>query len=110
MTQLAQLKVPGYDQPIQPPNGIPNPATTSGASIIGYAITGLIAIGVIATVLFMLWGAILWITSQGDKQKIQKARGTIIYSIIGLVLIIFSVVILTIIGRILGAPLLINLL
>lgn len=104
MKELAQLKTPGYDTPIQAPSGIPTGGSTSVGTVMGMLLGILIALAVMAAVGFMLWGAIQWITSQGDKQKVAKARSTIIAAIIGLIIVIFAFFIVNSIGGLLGVP------
>ncbi len=45
--------------------------------------------GIIAVVMLII-GGIRFMVSRGDKDKVQKAKNTVIYAIIGLVLVIFS--------------------
>jgi len=45
-----------------------------------------VAAGIIALV-FLLRGSISWITSGGDKEKIEKARHTLTNAVVGLVII-----------------------
>ncbi|MEX2007504.1 MAG: hypothetical protein WD992_01910, partial [Candidatus Levyibacteriota bacterium] len=44
-------------------------------------------IGIVLTVAFIILSGIQWIISGGDKQKLQAARGRLIYSIVGLIVI-----------------------
>ena len=60
-------------------------------------VTGLGLAGVIGFLL-MLWGAFNIIISQGDPQKISQGREIIVSAGVGLLLIIFSIVILRFIG------------
>ena len=41
----------------------------------------------------MLWGALSWVTSGGDKEKVQKARDRIRSAIIGVIMAIVVLVI-----------------
>lgn len=66
-----------------------------------------LAIGVGGGIAFLsiLWGSFNIITSSGDPNKLNMGKEMVFYSVIGLLLIIFSVVILKIIGvDILGIP------
>ena len=45
--------------------------------------------GVIAVAMLII-GGIRFMISRGDKDKVQKAKNTIVYAIIGLILVIFS--------------------
>jgi hypothetical protein len=59
-------------------------------TLIRYGESALFAIAVIAALFFLTWGGILWTTSGGDKEKVDKARKTIIYAIIGLVVTVLA--------------------
>jgi len=59
-------------------------------TLIGRIIRGLIGIsGVLALVMF-IYGGIMWMTSAGNKDRVDKAQKTIIWSILGLILIFTS--------------------
>lgn len=45
--------------------------------------------GIVAVAMLII-GGIRFMISRGDKDKVQKAKNTIIYAIIGLILVIFS--------------------
>ncbi len=45
-----------------------------------------VAVGIIA-VIMIIWGGVKFITSGGDSTKVTSARNTIIYAIIGLVIV-----------------------
>jgi hypothetical protein len=63
-------------------------------TVVAWVITAIGVFAVLAALLFLLWGAIKWIISGGDKEKVDAARKQIIAAIIGLVLVILSFVIL----------------
>lgn len=54
--------------------------------IFGNVITILLVIAVILSLIFLIIGAIRWITSGGDKGKLDEARKGIIASVVGLVI------------------------
>jgi hypothetical protein len=49
--------------------------------------SGAILVGVILTLAYLIWGAIDWIMSEGDKQKYETARNKITHAVIGLVIL-----------------------
>lgn len=49
-------------------------------------------VGVVA-VIFVVYGGVLYMTSRGDAAKVKKAKETILYSIIGLIIVALSLVI-----------------
>ncbi|MFH2118380.1 MAG: hypothetical protein ABII10_01440 [Candidatus Paceibacterota bacterium] len=73
----------------------------SGATFTDYFVTlwsALIGLGAIAVLVFLIWGAFEWITSEGDKGKLEKARNRITQAIVGLIILVGSFVILTFIS------------
>ncbi|MDD2224740.1 MAG: pilin [Candidatus Shapirobacteria bacterium] len=48
---------------------------------------------------FFVWGGIGYITSSGDPEKLDKAKKTIVYSAIGLVIVLGAFVISTIVTQ-----------
>lgn len=51
-------------------------------------------IGALAFV-FVIWGGILFVTSGGDAEKTTKARNTLLYAIIGIVVVVLAYAIVT---------------
>lgn len=100
--KLLSLKIPGQDNAITPPPGLITTGDAGLAGIIQWVIIVLVAVGIVAALIFLIWGAIKWITSGGDKEKIAGARNTILFSIIGLIVVLLSVVIIQFVGGILG--------
>ncbi len=80
---------------IKPPvNGLgggANPSQDIATLIAGLINTVLVAIGIIALV-YMLWGALSWVTSSGEKEKLQKAQARIRSAVIGILVAIFVLV------------------
>jgi len=72
-------------------------------TVIRWVILLMVGIGIIAALLFLIWGAIKWIISGGDKEKVAAARGHIIAAIIGLVVLLLAVVILNFVMGLIGA-------
>jgi len=66
-------------------------------SAVGVAIQVLLVIAIISCVFFLIWGGIRWITSGGDKGKVDQARSTLTAAIIGLVVALLSFFILNVI-------------
>lgn len=60
------------------------------------------AVGAVGVVIYFLWGAVEWIFSGGDKEKVGNARKRITHSLIGLTLLALSFVIINLVGRIVG--------
>jgi hypothetical protein len=99
--QLA-LSLPGYDD-LKTPSQIPNgDFTSSGNSVIQNSITLVLILGVVLATLFIVCGGIKWIMSGGDKNKVQSARNTIVYSILGLLLMLLSFFIVNVVANLFG--------
>lgn len=73
------------------------------ASLIGFFIQIVFLVGGIAALIYLLWGAFDWISSGGEKEKIQKAQNKIVNAIIGLLLLVASFTIFSfLMGTVLG--------
>jgi len=72
----AAVTVGGYQQ------------STSVESLIGTVITAFLGLlGVIFLVL-MVYGGYIWLIARGDESKVEKAKDTIINSLIGLIIVL----------------------
>lgn len=81
-----------------------------GASIIGFYValiiqTALVLAG-LAVIMYLILGALGWITAGGDSGKIEKARDKMVQSIIGLAVMFSVVAVLTFVGPLFGLDLL----
>ena len=72
--------------------------STMLSSILNIVLT----IGVIAVLLYLIWGGIEWITSGGDKGKTESARNKITSAVIGLVILVSAWAILMFVETLLG--------
>ncbi len=103
MKQLLSLKIPGMEGEIQAPSGVPTGGLSQdGGRIIGFLLGGALFLAVIASFGFIIWGGYNFITSQGDKGKLESARKTIVFSIIGLLICFLSFFAITLVGGALG--------
>lgn len=102
--KFLSLIIPGYDK-IEPPRGVPTGGLGSGGTlekIIKIGIEVLIILGVVLALIFIIFSAIQWITSEGDKQKLQTARARLTYAIIGLLIILLAIFIVNFVGGAFG--------
>lgn len=71
------------------------------ANSIGNVITTVVTVLLIGATLialfFLIFGGIRWVTSGGDKGKVESARGTIIAAIIGLIIAFLAYFILALV-------------
>lgn len=86
---------------VKSPEGI-IPATTTIGSIVTFLVGFIIVIAILAAIVYIVIGALQWITSGGDKQKVADARNHIIAAIIGLIIIALSFVIINVVTQALG--------
>jgi hypothetical protein len=77
-----------------------DPITGSGGAIA--KVTTLIAyIAGIAAIITIIVGGVMYVLSQGDSGKIKAARDTVLYAVIGLVVIILArTIIIFVIGKV----------
>lgn len=54
--------------------------------------------GILATA-YLIWGAIQYITSQGDQNGIANAKNTILNAIVGLVIVLLSIGVVQFVGN-----------
>ena len=62
-------------------------------SLVEGLITWFISMAGIISAIFLVYGGITYVTSSGDSNKLQRAKQTIIYSLIGLAIVALSITI-----------------
>ncbi len=85
---------------------LPNPlgGSTDVRTIIGRVINAALGISGSVALLMFIWGGLQWLTSGGSPERIQKGKNTIVWAVLGLVLIFGSYAILNfVLGAILSA-------
>jgi len=82
-----------YAQAVTISSGI-NPPSLS--EILGFIIKGFFIVAGLAAILYLLLGAFAWITSEGSKENVTKARDKIQAAVLGLIIIfiVLSLVVL----------------
>ncbi|MCL4386850.1 pilin [Patescibacteria group bacterium] len=96
------------DTNADPSKGLPPPfdrlvnLTTNFGETVGKLITAIFVIATIISLFYLIYGAVKWIISEGDKQKVADARNHIIAALVGLVIVFLSYFILSIILGIFG--------
>lgn len=102
MKELLTINIPGPDgtsQTIQAPSGVPTGGLSGdGGKIIGFGVTILLVVCVLLALAFLVYGGLNWITSEGDKTKVESARKTIIYAIVGLLIAFLSFFLVSLMG------------
>ncbi len=78
----------------------------SGAAGLSKFLSNLIAlfytVATVVLIFILLWGAFEWMTSGGDKEKIQGARQRIISAIIGIILFAAAFAVIQVLGTFTG--------
>lgn len=98
--KLLALSINGT--PIPAPSGIPTGGLSgSGGKIIGFGLALILFAAVILSLGFIVWGALTWIWSEGDKQKIESSRRTIIYALFGLLICFLAFFVINFLGQVL---------
>ncbi len=82
-----------------------DPGTTASFTLpdfISAAVQAVIVIAGLLTFAFLVWGGVEWLTSGGDKEKYEAARGRITAAVIGLVIVVAAWAILNVLTSFLG--------
>lgn len=90
-------------------DGVPFPVPTSiqhlfdiagpfGTNILVFGVYVMMVVAILIAIFVLVWGGVNWVTSGGDKTKLQSARNTILYAIIGLVLTLLAFTIINVLG------------
>lgn len=84
--------------------GVPKLSSAEGSVqiIVLNVISLFFAVGGIGVIIYFIWGAVDWIMSGGDKEKIAGARKKMTNSLIGLLLLSLSFAIIRVVGAIAG--------
>ncbi len=100
------LKLPGQNNTIEPPSGIPQGGLEVVLKVFRNAYTIMLILVVVLSLIFIVLGGIQWITSGGDKSKLQAARSKITWAVGGLIIAFVSFFIVSLIGYFFDVPLL----
>ncbi len=99
---LAQLRNPVLPKEI----GGGNPPTAVGGDATGLLVTrvmeGMFIFAFLIALIYLITGAIHWITSGGDKVGLEHARNKIIHAIVGLIVVASVFAVMTLVGQFLG--------
>ena len=100
---LAQIRNPVLPSEI---GGAANPTPAMGGIAVGNFVSaivgGMIILAFIMSLLYLLTGGFMWITSGGDKINLESARNKIIHAIVGIIVIAAIWSIMTLVGQFVG--------
>ena len=105
--KLLSLNVGGT--PIQLPGQIQtayNQSGTFGLNIIQLGIDVMIFVAAFLVFGYLLYGGWKWLTSQGDKKAIEEARDTILWSVIGMIVVALAFLIVNVVLNFFQVPVL----
>ena len=85
---------------VTPPSVIKEGGITYLSTLLSRALTIFLVVGLIFIAVYLVWGGLQWITSQGDKAKLTAARGRITWAIIGFIVLLLAVFIVNAVGYI----------
>ena len=100
---IKELVLKINNQEIVPPTGIPNyPSGDALNEILPVLFGILFLVAIILSLSYLIWGAIDFITSEGDKEKKKNAKNKIIYAIVGLTIVFMAFFFIRAFGAIIG--------
>lgn len=108
---LLSLSIGDTPVPVELPtqiNTLNNLAGNFGVHVIQLAIDLLLFAAIFLTLFFVLYGGWKWMTSEGDKKKIEDAKNTLVFSIVGLIVVFLSFLIINILSAFFHVPPLFN--
>ena len=89
--------------------GLKYGADTKIGNILTDALGIIFMLAAFLTFFWLVWGAFQFMTSSGDKQKVQEARSRITWAIVGLIIVFLSFMVAQFVAEILkpqgGTPL-----
>lgn len=107
---IAQINLPNPEgignYAIKEGYGRPGDGTDALTNYIVLLWRTLIMVGALTTILFLLWGAVDWITAGGDQGKIESARKKMTGAVIGLIILASSIALVEFVGNLVGLSLL----
>ncbi len=95
------LGLPG-GQTIDAPSNIPHGGINFVQTVFSNTYVVILMILTALCLIYIVLGAIQWITSGGDKTKLEAARKKLTYAIIGLIVAFMSFLIVSILGYVFG--------
>jgi len=79
-------------------------AGTSVNGLIRTVINWMLGIAFAVAVLFLIIGGFFYITAAGNEEQVEKGKGTVLNAIIGIVIIILSYVIISVVSNFVANP------
>lgn len=82
---------------------VKNDPVTGFGTLIGFIIQMVFLVAGLATLIMLLWGALDWLLSEGQKEKLAKAQAKMVNAIVGLLLVVLAFTVFSfLMGTVLG--------
>ena len=107
--QLAQFGngfKPPFENEYTKDSAVDHTAISNVEKLISNVIGLVTALGALIFIIYFLMGAVSWITSGGDKGKVESARNKMITGVLGLVILVIAYSVIGFIGNIVGIDIL----
>ena len=97
----ADLALASGDCPDGTPEGtvcLKNPlgkGRTEATDIIGVLIRGVLTILGSVSLLMLVWGGFQWLTSAGNTEKVEKGTSTMVWAVIGVIIVLSSYILVS---------------
>lgn len=89
------------DNPLGKPG---NPlANTNASELIGTIIKGILTVLGSVSLFMMVWGGFQWLTSAGNTEKVEKGTKTMMWAVIGVVVVLASYVLVNTLTTVLSS-------
>ncbi len=105
MNQIAAI-TPVETFKIKPPTDFGVNPETPFQSILSNVIMIVFIVATLAVLFMLIFGALQWILSGGEKEKVSQARGRITNALIGFAILALAFLIVTVVGQLLGIKIL----
>jgi len=86
----------------KPTATLEDPGTSAFTNFLSTTVGLLTVVAIIWFLFNIFMGAIAWISSEGDKAKLQSAQKRITHAIVGLIVVISAIFLIKVIGTIFG--------
>lgn len=73
-----------------------------GGNAWGFVVNVAFVAASVLALAYLLWGGIQWIMSEGEAKKIEKARNTMLFALIGMAIVFLSYLAISVIGYVFG--------
>jgi type IV secretory pathway VirB2 component (pilin) len=98
LPSIALAQNPTTDTQVNPPTG----AGETIYTLLQRVANTLLGISAVVAVIFLIIGGLRYVISAGNADSVETAKNTVLYSVIGLVIILLAFVIVNIITKLVG--------